>query len=209
MKIVQKIVAFILLTLLMILLIVFADLPLIRTINANANVFLAILTGFYVLFTYWILKTTRSSLLEQNRPYVIVSLPLDDINLMLSIKNFGKRPAFRINVNINPSLEQINTHEFMKKTWPPMLSQTFLAPEQEIRNLIGVAPALLKIEPEKKKFDIEVDYYDSEHNHFNHKYYIDLNSYIFEEAMHIPNIISSLNSISKTLIKLSERIERK
>ncbi len=159
----------------------FADSCFIKRINGVSNVFLSVLTAGYVFLTYWILKSTRQAILEQARPYVIATLPLENEQVWLSIRNIGNRPAFNINVTITPSLEALGARS---ELWSPLLNQSFLAPDREVHNSLVTGYSTLGLEPNKKVFKVKVEYTDSDDILYPHKpYTIDLNSYVFPKLV--------------------------
>jgi len=97
-----------------VLIYLFADSCFIKRVNGISNVFLSVLTAGYVFLTYWILKSTRQSIVEQTRPYVIASLPLENEQVWLSIRNIGNRPALDVNVTITPTLEALGSKPELK-----------------------------------------------------------------------------------------------
>jgi hypothetical protein len=164
-----------------VLIYLFADSCFIKKVNGISNVFLSVLTAGYVFLTYWILKSTRQSIREQARPYIIASLPFENEQVWLSIRNIGNRPALDVKVTITPTLEILGSKP---ELWSPLLTQSFLAPDREVRNPIITGFASLEIDPKKKVFVIDVEYKSFDQTHYSHKpFTIDLNSYVFKKLV--------------------------
>ena len=165
----------------LVLIIVFAGSCFVQRINGVSNVLLSVLTAGYVFLTYWILKSTRQSILEQNRPYVIANLPYENQQVWLSVKNIGNRPALDVKVTFTPSLEVLGGKSEM---WAPLLTQAFLAPNDEKRNPAGLAYDIIKLDPTNKVFQVEVTYFDSELSSYSTKpYKINLSNYVFNKLV--------------------------
>ena len=181
MKFKPEIFAYVLILLCIVLVLLYADSLFVARLNSVSNVLLSALTAGYVFLTYWILRSTRQSTLEQTRPYVVVTLPLDRQEVLLSIRNVGYRPAFDVQVIITPSLATLGNEESM---WKPLLYQAFMPANHEVHNPVGIAIAILKLKPEQKVFDVQLNYFDADRNHYSPKpYKLDLNSYIFEKLV--------------------------
>jgi prepilin signal peptidase PulO-like enzyme (type II secretory pathway) len=167
--------------LVLVLIVVFADSFFVHRVNGVSNVLLSVLTAGYVFLTYWILKFTRQSILEQNRPYVIANLPYENQQVWLSVRNIGNRPALDVKVTFTPSLEVLGGKS---ELWTPLLTQAFLAPNDEKRNPAGLAFDIVKLDPANKVFRVEVTYYDSERVSYSTKpYKIDLSEYVFAKLV--------------------------
>ena len=102
-----------------------------------ATMLLALLTAAYVFFTYKILDATRP------RPHVFVSLPSEQMNIFLSLKSVGSRPAYDVKIEIDPSLDIIAPTDAFKGASTSMLKQSFLAPNTELRNFVSTSLQVL------------------------------------------------------------------
>jgi len=163
------------------LIVAFADSGFVKTMNSVSNVLLSVLTAGYVFLTYWILKSTRRSIVEQTRPYVIASLPLKGQQILLSIRNIGNRPAFDVKIRFTPSLETLGGEITF---WKPLLTQSFLPPDHEIHNPVALAFDTLDLDPTKRVFQVQVEYSDSDQIPYATKLYsIDLNTYVFKKIV--------------------------
>jgi len=191
-----------------VLLYIFADSSFVRRLGDVSTIVLAILTGGYVLLTYWILKSTRQSIQEQTRPYIVTSLPLEGMELMLSVKNIGSRPAYNVKVTFNPSLDILGGDTWFKEAWQPLLSHSFLPPHFEVRNPVGITPHIVTLPPDQKVFHVTVAYSDSEGTTYPDSYTIDLNSYVFQKKVLRHDVEHYLKSISETLKKIGDQKEK-
>ena len=91
-------------------------------ITPITTVVLALLTGIYVYLTYKLLKETKRSIDETNRPEVVVFLKFEDgntepasrtlstyfCNLSLCIINVGTRTAYKVKFNGDLSFKPVN-----------------------------------------------------------------------------------------------------
>ena len=130
-----------------------SDKTLVSKLNSLSTILLGIFTLTYVLLTYLILQSNNKMVAEQNRPFVIFNLPTEGTNLLLSIKNIGKRPALNVSINTNPELTNFITLQgftFDKSVFP-LLSQKFLPPGIDIRNIIGQTMDILEMSEEEKR----------------------------------------------------------
>lgn len=178
----------------------------VKRLNQNANLFLAILTMVYVVLTYLILNSTRKTSLEQTRPFVFASLPVEGFEVLLSIKNVGNRPAYNVVISFNPSLDVLSTSQ-LKGTYEPLLNQSFLPPNFELRNMLNSTVEVLQEGINLPTFDVTLSYLDSDGNPFTHNYTINLGSYVFnKKGVDYPNR-HYLESISESLKKIGEHLK--
>ena len=152
----------------------------IARINNISNILLALLTATYVVFTYKILNSTRP------RPLVFASLPSTQGYVYLSIKNIGTRPAYKVEIVFDPSLDILALDEQFKGATIPMLKQPFMPPDTEFRNLITDDIYILNRKKEETNFNVSLRYEDAVGNVFSDYYHIDLNSYIYEKIFTVP-----------------------
>jgi len=136
------------------------------------------LTATYVVFTYKILKST------QPRPLVFASIPATQDHVRLSIKNIGNRPAYKVEIAFDPSLDILAPNEHYKGASTPMLKQSFIPPDSEFSNIISHPIHVLNLKSGETKFKVTLRYEDADGNAFNDLYYIDLSSYIFIKHYH-------------------------
>jgi hypothetical protein len=157
-----------------------ADTESLRRIDGISTVVLSLLTASYVILTYQILKSSR------HQPHVFVNLPTDDtdFDLYLSIKNIGNRPAYDVVITIEPSLDILAPADAYKGASEPMLKQPFMAPESEIKNLISNSVKIHSLSEDKKRFNIQLRYKDSQGHKYSDAYRINIGSYLFEKKFH-------------------------
>jgi hypothetical protein len=183
---------------------IFAETWYITRINNIATTLLAILTAAYVAFTYYILKSTQA------QPNVIAFLydvgGPNDIEIYLSIKNIGTRPAYEVEVTFYPPLEILAPTEFIKGASGPMLKQPYMPPGLDVRNLVSTTLNVLHMKDESKKFKVKIRYRDFKYKWYDDTFEIDLGSFIFKEKFIIYDTNSYLNKISKALEEINKSI---
>jgi Ca2+/Na+ antiporter len=187
---------------------VFADSMFVERLNKISTGLLAVLTAGYVLLTYWILKSTRQSIQEQTRPYIVASLPLDGFEVVLSIKNIGNRPANNVKVTFDPSLDVIGGEFSLKGTGQPLLTQSFMPPQFEVRNPVGLTPNIVKLDPAQKLFRVSIKYNDSQGVQYSDEYGIDLNSYVYHRKVVQHDLEHYLKGISESLKNINENLKK-
>jgi len=178
--------------------IIFADSIFIKRINDVSTVLLALLTAAYVVFTYQILRTTRP------QPHVYASLPSNDMDVHLSIKNIGSRPAYDVIVTFEPSLDILAPTKQFKGSAEPLLIQPFMPPESEVKNFITSTVHILSDKTAPKIFNVKIQYRDSEERSYSDKYKIDLGSYIYTNKFLDYDKTHYLKEISESLKKMFE-----
>jgi hypothetical protein len=181
----------------------FADSSIVKRTNDITTILLALLTAAYVIFTYQILRSTRP------QPHVFVSLPTSEIEIFLSIKNIGARPAYDVHITIDPSLDTLAPTDAFKGASGPMLYQPFMPPESEVRNFVTSTLEVLSVKNKQTKFKIHIRYKDSERRSYSDKYEIDFASYVFEKKFLDYDRTHYLHEISDTLKKMTELLEKK
>jgi len=153
---------------------ILADLDVLKRMDSVSTIVLAVLTAAYVIFTYQILKATRP------QPHVFASLPRgEDIEVYLSIKNIGNRPAYDVKVTFSPDLDLLAPTNQFKGAAGPLLNQPFMPPESEVRNFVSSTLTVLSLPEKDKRFKVDLTYFDSKRRSYSDSYYIDLSSYIF------------------------------
>ncbi len=189
-------------TLLALVAFVFPDSWPIQRLDSISTVLLALLTGAYVFFTYKILDSTRP------QPHVFVSLPSEQMDIFLSLKNIGNRPAYDVQITVDPSLDVIAPSEAFKGASSPMLRQTFLPPGTEIRNFVSSSVQVLSEKGVTTKFKIDIKYRDVNFRRYSDSYEIDVASYVYEKRFLSYDTVYHLNEISKTLTNINECLDK-
>lgn len=173
-----------------------------------SSLILIYLTYIYVLLTYRILNSSSKLSKEQLRPYVIANFVEENNSVFLSIKNYGKRPAYNVKINMTDGFENLQI-DSIKGNYKYLLEQKFLAPSQEIKNLV-TDPAYI-ISPRKKDinkcFDFDVVFSDSDQKKYELKYQIDFNNLFYETSIKKDSIIDSLKDIQKEVKNLNDNIK--
>ena len=173
-------------------------------IAKSSAIILAILTGEYVVLTYQILRSTRP------RPLVLASLFTDEIELLLSVKNIGSRPAYNVRIDFTPSLDVLSPGAHFTGTAEPMLNQPFMPPEFEVRNFISSTLQVMSLDKTKRSFAVNIAYQDANGKKFSDSYHIDLDSLIFEKKFmqyadthYLRAIAEQLEEMNKHLSKMT------
>lgn len=173
-----------------------------------SSLILVFLTYVYVLLTYLILNSSNKLAKEQLRPYVIANFTEENNSLYFSIKNYGKRPAYNIKVNMSDGLEEFQV-DAIRGNYKYLLEQKFLAPLQELKNFV-TDPAYI-ISPRKKDinkcFDFNITFYDSDDEKYELKYQIDLNNFYDKMSIHKESVVENLEKIYKEIKNLNEQIK--
>ena len=172
----------------------------VKRISANSTTLLTFLTAAYVVLTFLLLRSTRASIEEQHRPYVVASLPVDKFLVFCRIENTGDRPAYSVSVTFSPNLDAISGDHRFKGMAEPLLFQSFLPPHFSVQNTISSTIHALSVPQENKKFAVTVAYEDSKGKQFKDSYTIDVNGYLYEKKMvgkdlvdHVEEPIGSLS----------------
>ena len=135
-------------------------------ITAGATVVLVIVTVFYVLYTYRIMKQNKLINGELMRPYVVVDLLLHDNKVFLVIKNIGKRPAKQLRIKPSHDISEyvLQTDDKKKKWIDPQsqLKHEFFAPHKELIIFLNWSfrPEVTDV-PNGTLMTFEVEYSDS------------------------------------------------
>ena len=180
-----------------------ADSSYVKRVGDVATILLALLTSAYVVFTYQILRSTRP------QPHVIAALRADEIEILLSIKNIGARPAYDVRVTFDPSLDLLAPTQYFKGAGSPLLTQSFLPPETEVCNLVSSTVKVLSDASAPRRFRVTIRYSDFQRRNYSDSYEIDLGSYVFENKFlqydtkhYLKDIADTLKEINKTIARL-------
>ncbi len=180
----------------------FPEYWIIQRLNQSSTILLALLTAAYVYFTYKILDSTRP------QPHVFVSLPSEELNIYLSINNVGSSPAYDVEVTIDPSLDLIAPTDAFKGASKPMLKQSFLPPETEIKNFVSSTLQILNNKGGTTIFKVGIKYRDYNYRHYSDAYEIDVASYVYEKRFLNYDVKHYLNEISNTLKEMKDNVEQ-
>ncbi len=181
-------------------------------ITAIATVVLAFITWYYAKLTKRMLKSTENALAEELRPYVVVDILVENHQIILRIRNIGKRPAFNTIISIEPDVDDIilEVEKTKKKLLniSPFLNQKFISPGYEIKFVLNIGPQYLKIKDSTRNYvyNFSISYSDSSGKLFsNEKCTIDLDNIIYDEKVAIFNNTHYLESINKNLENISKQ----
>jgi hypothetical protein len=165
-----------------------------------SSLILVFLTYIYVLLTFLILNSNNRLAKEQLRPYVIASFNRIDGFVYFSVKNYGKRPAINTKITISDGFEELQIPS-IKGNYRHLLEQKFLAPNQEIKNLVSDLAAV--ISPRKKDanrcFDFKIEFYDTDTTKYELEYQIDFSNQYAELTIQDETVVSNLKKIREEL----------
>lgn len=167
-----------------------------KYIKDYPSLILVFLTYIYVLLTFLILNSNNRLAREQLRPYVIVSFNREESFVYFSIKNYGKRPALNTKVNISDGFEELQIPS-IRGNYRHLLEQKFLAPNQEIKNLVSDIAAIIRPQKEdaKKCFDFKIEFYDTDGKKYKLEYQIDFTNHYAKMTMQDETISGNLKKI--------------
>jgi hypothetical protein len=191
-----------------VLLFVFPDSAVTKIISSVSTPLLAILTAAYVILTFFILRSSQKTMQDQSRPYVVVSLPVDSNFIWLSVKNVGIRPAIDVTIDISPPLEILSKDDRFKGMADPLLKQSFLPPNYEVKNLVSTTLHANDVNPDGRVFAVSYSYADSSKETYRHSYTIDMNSVIFKDMILTKSIETQLKEISNHLGEIAKLLKK-
>jgi hypothetical protein len=154
-------------------------------ISALATVVLVGVTAYYAFINKKILKSNEKISNDNLRPYVIAIIFSEDYLLKLQIKNIGKKPAVKIDISFNPSLNEIdkiflaNGERFV--THEPMLKQEYLPPDFEVTTVLLDTQHFVNDGNLQREFKTTLDYYDLENKNYIETYTINLGSLVYKK----------------------------
>lgn len=161
------------------------------------------LTNKYVKLTNQILQTNQMANIDDNRPFVVVSLPSRDDMVYLVIQNIGKSPAYNVEITIEPSLTTLGSDDKQLNS-DKLLNLSFIPPQFELHNMVctpvEVIDKLGKLDP----FKISISYKDFRKLSFKEEYFISLDSYIYGGKIRQYTDQHYFNKIAKNLEKLND-----
>lgn len=176
-----------------------------KYIRDYSSLILVFLTYIYVLLTYLILNSNNKLAKEQLRPYVIASFNNEDNSVYFSVKNFGERPALNTKITMSEGFEELQFRS-IRGNYRYMLEQKFLAPGQEIKNLVSDPAAIIR--PQKKEankcFDFNVEFYDTDKTKYELEYQIDFSNQYAEMTIQDETITSNLKKIHEEIKEQSK-----
>jgi len=171
-----------------------------KYIRDYSSLILVFLTYIYVLLTFLILNSNNKLAKEQLRPYVIASFNNEDDNVFFSVKNFGKRPALNTKITMSEGFEELQFPS-LRGNYRHLLEQKFLAPGQEVKNLVSDPAAI--IQPQKKEankcFDFKIEFYDTDKVRYELEYQIDFSNQYSELTIQNRTVTTNLRSIEEEL----------
>jgi len=113
-----------------------------KYIKEYPSLILVYITYIYVLLTFLILNSNNRLAKDQLRPYVIASFNDIENNVYFSVKNYGKRPALNTIIKMSDGFEELQIQS-IRGNYRHLLEQKFLAPGQEIKNLVSDPTAII------------------------------------------------------------------
>ncbi|MFH1797858.1 MAG: hypothetical protein ABH844_00700 [Candidatus Omnitrophota bacterium] len=113
----------------------------------------------YAFITYRILRATNLNTQETLRPKVYVDFSFDKGQHMYAVvKNYGKRSATDIKIKFEPDFKYGNDESLNNA--PYIKAIPFLAPDNERRSLLGVAPELFEKNKANNILKVSIQYTD-------------------------------------------------
>lgn len=173
---------------------------------------MAILTGVYVTFTYFIIKETKKTREQSLEPDIIVDIELvRSYFLNIKIANISASIAKDITIKSNPSLKIFEK---------PIL---FLSPGKEVSYCLGFVP-----QNKDMLYHFEITYQDINKKRYTKEYVIDIEPIIQQDAINsdigfkeiadqlknldnlrdIKNSLSKIESTQKDIKSALEKIKR-
>lgn len=160
----------------------------------------SIATLLISLVSLWIalkaIKITKASMLEANRPYVVVFLETVDIGYYgkyLVIKNFGKSGASISSITCNQTFENSYINNFLNDC-----SNRYIAPGQSF-------VTVFESEAGKEQMNFELKYSDGISNYQES---IQLDSSMFRHQMHKTVSKSKLSDFENSLIQVTHAFKK-
>lgn len=152
-------------------------------------------------------EQARRAQLESSRPYVIVTVESTAAarNLFdLSVKNIGKRPAFRVKVDLDPAPTTANTTPGYAMEELKMLKEpiAMIAPDQDMRAFWDDYAERHGRTDLPDSHRVTVSYSDSSGNTYREESVIDLTA--MEGATYVES--KSIHDIGKTLDKMAKTL---
>ena len=180
----------------------------VKRFSENSTVVLAFLTAAYVILTFLLLKSTRASIEEQHRPYVVASLPVDKFLVFCRIENSGDRPAYSVNVKFSPDLEALSGDGTFRGMAEPLLFQSFLPPHFSVQNMVSLTVHALSVPAANKEFSVTVTYKDAKGKQYSDSYTINVNSYLFEKKIVGRELEDHIEEVAMQLSEIKEIIKK-
>lgn len=193
------------------------DSHMLEIVNVGAQVILALIALFALIYAIREYRLTRRRYLEENRPYVQVELERATAGLMnIVIQNTGKSAAKNIHIEFSPNIAlyehsktKINSFKFLK-------NMKFLSTDKSFTFYFGsVMGGKTKI---CREFNVKVEYEDVEGNKFKSDALLDPRDFlglmslgrkdIHDVAKYLEDIKKELKTSNDTSKKLNSQIEK-
>lgn len=180
----------------------------VSNIGSFSNVILAGLTLIYVFLTYLILVSNNQSIKEQNRPFIVVSLPYINHRLDLKVENVGNRPAKNVSITFNPDLSVMFTENSYRDTYKNMLNQKFMPPGFSANDMVGTSFDTMNREKKEREIEMSVKYEDLTGNSYSHTYEIHVHNYLYTDKVVTRDKRYQLEKIKEAIEKIEKHIKR-
>lgn len=180
---------------------------------------LLIATFWYVILTARTLKVNTQTFKETTRPSVLLSFNSEDGWLNLLIKNYGKTPAYDLNIEIDPPLDSIDM--FLNKKMKefqvghkPLLKQEFLPPDFEVKTTLMHSQEFVEKNELPRIFKIRIEYFEvndiknNKRKPYKHDYTINISSLVYPDKIRFNSIEHQIGEINKTLKNISDKISK-
>jgi len=183
-----------------------------KWINENNGLMMAILTLVYVIATVVIMLLTYQSIAigkrhlehldnlekQRARPYVFFDIQCRERCIWGVLKNIGVTPAIDVSVEVNPPFVVEWGVGGARECALCGSKVGFLAPGRELADLVGVSHDFYT-QHERPVFDVAVTYKDVNGSSYNEKRVVDLS---FGEQMASPQ-----NEVAEELRKIAKQLE--
>ncbi|NOH00209.1 MAG: hypothetical protein HND52_19780 [Ignavibacteriae bacterium] len=126
-----------------------------------------------------------------------------------SVKNYGKRAALDVEIQMSDGFEYLQ-FKSVSGNYKHLLKQKFLAPGQEIKNLVSDISAI--IQPRKKdaikNFDFNIKFSDSDGKKYKINYQIDFENQYSERTILDETLIGVMKKILRQVEEQNKIIKQ-
>jgi hypothetical protein len=155
-----------------------------------------VLTYFYVVFTWEMLKRIETQNYLEKRPYIIGDFHKQRRVVKFYMKNVGKTPATNVKIELIPDVITFQGKSLNDTLFKNPIA--FFPPEKKIDNAINAAKDFFT-ESENRDFQIKIEYEDSlkSNNKFSEIIRLNLNHLEEENDLLLKTTTDLVNSIDK------------
>ena len=190
-----------------VLILTFLTLLILGKINWEATDYLSfgmiVLTYFYVVFTWEMLKRIETQNYLEKRPYLIGDFHKDRQIVKFYIKNIGKTPATNVNIQLVPDVITFQRKSLNETLFKKPIK--FFAPDQKIDTAINSRKDFFEKET-NRNYQIKIEYQDTIGGSRKFSETIDLNLDHLEEENNI--LYKTTTDLVNSIDKLTKEIKR-